>query len=50
MIITETLQLPTLEVVKSDTFFETYSVFNEDDEPVDLSVYGVIKMDYPFMV
>ncbi len=45
MIITQTLRLPTLEVVKANTYFETYTITDDEDNPVDLSSYDIIKMD-----
>ncbi len=45
MIITQTLRLPTLEIVKGNTYFETYTITDDDDNPVDLSGYDLIKMD-----
>jgi len=45
MIITQTLRLPTLEVVKANTYFETYTITDDEDNPVDLSSYDTIKMD-----
>lgn len=45
MITSQTLKLPTKEITKGDTFFEVYTFTDDNDQPIDLTVYDDIKMD-----